>query len=194
MTFKNMELWRSVERTNPNHTTKVNQRGGFTAIAAHSQVMTATEVFGPIGIGWGYTTEPPIFEAGAIIIPVTLWHGDKSNSFGPVFGCADFSSKRLDTDAPKKATTDGLTKALSMLGFNADVFLGKFDDNKYVAEVTKSFEPAKEIYTSERLSKKIPDMKASLESGKFKFPQAIIDSLERKYQLSDEIKKTIREL
>jgi hypothetical protein len=29
------------------------------------------------------------------------------------------------------AVTDGLTKALSHLGFNADVFLGKHDGNKY---------------------------------------------------------------
>jgi hypothetical protein len=26
-----------------------------------------------------------------------------------------------------------LTKGLSKLGFNADVFMGRFDDNKYVA-------------------------------------------------------------
>ena len=43
--------------------------------------------------------------------------------------------KRPDSDAPKKATTDGVTKALAQLGFNADVFLKKFDDNKYVAEL-----------------------------------------------------------
>jgi hypothetical protein len=42
-----------------------------------------------------------------------------------------------DTDAYKKASTDGLTKALSHLGFNADVFLGQFDDNKYVEGLKK---------------------------------------------------------
>jgi len=40
----------------------------------------------------------------------------------------------------KKATTDGITKCLSMLGFNADVFLGKFDDNKYVQELKNKAE------------------------------------------------------
>jgi hypothetical protein len=35
--------------------------------------------------------------------------------------------------------TDGLTKALSHLGFSADVFLGRFDDNKYVADLKKEF-------------------------------------------------------
>ena len=38
---------------------------------------------------------------------------------------------KTNDDAPKMALTDGLTKAISHLGFNADVFLGKFDDNKY---------------------------------------------------------------
>jgi hypothetical protein len=41
---------------------------------------------------------------------------------------------KVDEDAPKKAMTDGLTKALSHLGFNADVFLGKFDGNKYTSD------------------------------------------------------------
>ena len=49
------------------------------------------------------------------------------------------SEKKKDTDCMKKATTDGLTKCLSFLGFNADIFLGKFDDCKYVQQVTEEF-------------------------------------------------------
>ena len=52
----NMKLWDAVSRTKPSHTTKVNQRGGFTAIAAQYQIMEATRQFGPIGEGWGYET------------------------------------------------------------------------------------------------------------------------------------------
>ena len=36
--------------------------------------------------------------------------------------------------APKMAITDGLTKALSHLGFNADVSLGEMDGNKYAGD------------------------------------------------------------
>ena len=32
-----------------------------------------------------------------------------------------------------------MTKAFSHLGMSADVFLGKFDDSKYVQEVKKEF-------------------------------------------------------
>ncbi len=137
----NMDLWRKVEKTDPKHTKKVNQRGGFTAISAHYQIMRATEVFGPIGQGWGYYSGAPIISDGVILVPVTVWHGSRDNEFGPVLGGAELKDKngRMDSDAGKKAGTDALTKCLSQLGFNADVFLGKFDDNKYVAQVAKEF-------------------------------------------------------
>jgi hypothetical protein len=139
----NTALWDSVSKTDPRHTKKVNQRGGFTAIDAHYQVMNATAAFGPVGIGWGYINGEPIFKDSLVFIPVTLWHGDRSNTFGPIYGGAEVvgNNGRTDNDALKKASTDGLTKALSHLGFNADVFLGKFDDNKYVTEVAKEFAP-----------------------------------------------------
>lgn len=140
--MSNMDLWRSVEVTDPAMTKRVNQRGGFTSIGAHYQVMRATETFGPVGVGWGYDCGAPIFHGDFVIIPVTVWYRDRANTFGPVYGCAEFIGKRPDHDAPKKAMTDALTKALSHLGFNADVFLGKFDDNKYVAEVSQQFRAA----------------------------------------------------
>lgn len=137
----NLALWHAVEKTDPRHTKKVNQRGGFTAISAHYQVMRATEQFGPVGIGWGYVNGEPIWHESLVIVPVTIWHGDRETTFGPVFGGAEWKNgNRLDSDAPKKAATDGLTKALSHLGFNADVFLGRFDDNKYVEQVRQEFD------------------------------------------------------
>lgn len=137
----NLAIWREVEKTDPAHTKKVNQRGGFTAISAMYQVLRATETFGPVGEGWGFDAQPPIFHDNLVIVPVTLWHGDRSNTFGPIYGGAEWKSNKgfLDSDAPKKATTDALTKALSHLGFNADVFLGRFDDNKYVEAVAREF-------------------------------------------------------
>jgi len=131
----NLRIWSAVDKTDPSATKKVNQRGGFTAIDAYSQIKEATRQFGPIGTGWGYDARL-IHEEGAVIAIVDLWYMDGKERRGPVttFGCKKFSGERLDEDAPKKAVTDGLTKALSYLGFNADVFLGKFDDNKYVQE------------------------------------------------------------
>jgi len=135
-----MRIWSKVAETDPAHTKKVNQRGGFTAISAHYQVMRATEIFGPVGEGWGYEVGEPIFHDALVIVPVTIWHGNRERTFGPIYGGAEWKSgNRLDSDAVKKATTDGLTKGLSQLGFNADVFLGKFDDNKYIEGMNAKF-------------------------------------------------------
>ncbi|MFQ5631094.1 MAG: hypothetical protein ACE5I1_20160, partial [bacterium] len=46
---------------------------------------------------------------------------------------------RLDDECIKKVVTDAETKALSKLGFNADVFLGLFDDSRYVDDLRKEF-------------------------------------------------------
>ncbi len=139
-----MELWNKVCETDPNHTKRVNQRGGFTSIDAHYQILSATAVFGPVGIGWGYDvhhTALPAKDALLAVADVTLWHGNRANTFGPWRGMAEIVNTKghLDDDAAKKATTDALTKGLSHLGFNADVFLGKFDDNKYVENLEKKF-------------------------------------------------------
>lgn len=137
----NLRIWNAVSRTNPAHTKHVNQRGGFTAISAQYQILAATEQFGPIGEGWGYTTGEPIIVDTLVMVPVTLWHGNRGNAFGPMLGCEEWKDGkgRIDSDAPKKAVTDGLTKLLSQLGFNADVFLGMYDDNKYVERVRQEF-------------------------------------------------------
>lgn len=137
----NLRIWKKVEKTNPAYTKHVNQRGGFTAVSANYQILAATEQFGPIGEGWGYITGAPVIVETLIVVPVTLWHGKRENTFGPMMGCEEWKDKngRIDSDAPKKAVTDGLTKLLSQLGFNADVFLGKFDDQKYVEQMKREF-------------------------------------------------------
>lgn len=150
----NLRIWSQVEKTNPAHTKQVNQRGGFTAVSANYQIMRATEVFGPIGEGWGYDAGAPIFQDTLMIVPVTMWHsGDRTRVFGPMYGCEEWKDKngRVDSDAPKKATTDAITKLLSQLGFNADVFLGRYDDSKYVAAVRREFEQA------ERAASAVPE-------------------------------------
>lgn len=154
---QHMELWDKVSKTDVDHTKEVSFGRKFTAIDAHSQIMEATRLFGPIGQGWGYDNEygECHLQDGRIIAwcdvrfwwaPEGEWEGNKTHDpkkhFGPVRGAAmlqalnkDGSFKTPDTDAYKKASTDGLTKLLSHLGFNADVFLGMFDDNKYVQEL-----------------------------------------------------------
>ena len=139
----NMEIWNKVCETDPNHAKKVNSRGGFTAIDQMYQIRTATMMFGPVGSGWGWETGEPIYPGnGTVAIKVTLWHGNRDNSIEQ-YGQKHLGREdRPDEDAYKKCVTDGITKCLSYLGFNADVFLGKFDDNKYVKEMARKFAPS----------------------------------------------------
>lgn len=150
---EHLDLWKEVETTDPDRTKPVTFGRKFTAIDAHYQVKTATKIFGPVGLGWGYETTNGITVVDTTLAfawcDLTLWYLTnitkeelkKRGTFGPIRGCAELvfldknGARKTDHDATKKAVTDALTKALSHLGFNADVFEGRFDDNKYVEDL-----------------------------------------------------------
>jgi len=152
----NMDLWNKYGVTDPRHTKEVGFGRKFTAIDAYYQIMRATEAFGPFGQGWGWDSEEDVVVAVGpngktstlAKVKLTLWYRPKPEATvattGPVIAMNLLvSSKDVpDEEAFKKATTDALTKALSYLGFSADVFMGKFDDNRYVAALKESFSKA----------------------------------------------------
>ena len=137
-----LELWSAVEKSDPRYLKKVSFGSrSFTAIDPMYQIRCATEQFGPVGQGWGWINRTSFVDLSngdkAVVADVQVWHGELINAFGPFTGCRKFfdaTKGRLAEDAPKMAITDGLTKALSHLGFNSDVFLGKMDGNKYAAD------------------------------------------------------------
>ena len=160
----NLELWDTVETTDPQYTKKVNQRGGFTAIAAQSQVKRATEVFGIMGHGWGVENEKFTTVEGTTMVLYTanLWYKFNTRTGAiPIHSSIKYGANgRYDDDFSKKVATDALTKGLSKLGFNADVFMGLFDDNKYVADVTNKFKKVSDnnwIIKITEASKKLSD-------------------------------------
>lgn len=141
MTDNNLRIWKPNFKTDPAHTTKI-QFGSrkFTAIDAYHQILNATKFFGPVGIGWGWRIDS-IQTAGTVpmfaIVTLEFWYVDdgKKHQFSVAEACELVTAKdKADSDAVKKATTGAITKALSYIGFNADVFLGYFDNNKYVEE------------------------------------------------------------
>ncbi len=149
-----MRLWDQFKTTDPNHTKKVDFGRKFTSIDAHWQIMRMTEVLGPIGESWGYRVAHSVQDMHHIIptlslavADVTIWWlcDGREKSYGPVRGlCPLTETSRsgkvsYDDDAAKKAMTDALTKGLSHMGVSADVFLGLFDDNKYVNRVSQQF-------------------------------------------------------
>ena len=148
----NMRLWSKFKDTDPLHTKKVEFGRKFTAIDAHWQIMRVTEILGPVGEGWTYHVEHCVERLAddmilAIADVLIRWKdGTGWNQYGPVRATCEFYAKNksgkmmLDEDAPKKAMTDALTKGLSHLGVSADVFLGLFDDNRYVANASKKWD------------------------------------------------------
>lgn len=155
MSKSKMNIWDAVSKTNPKYTKKVKFGREFTAIDPHSQIMEATKAFGPAGEGWGWTVERVEWlPTNDVAILIRVWHTSREQYFeqwGQAGLYIDKGNTKKDADCMKKATTDGLTKCLSYLGFNADIFLGKFDDNKYVQEVSKEFKAkeAAESWTEE---------------------------------------------
>lgn len=150
----NLRIWNAVQKTDPAHTKKVEFGRKFTSIDAHWQILRATEQFGPVGEGWRYEVTHSIErlsdEMVLAIADVRIsWRSatdDVPRVYGPIRGTCEmwFKNERkgrmeVDEDAPKKAMTDALTKGLSHLGFSADVFLGLFDDNRYVQKTAKEF-------------------------------------------------------
>lgn len=144
---KNMEFWHENEETDPAHVKEVSKGAyKFHAIDAMYQVKKATGAWGPVGKAWQWHAEKEIIDtpAGPLFL-VTL---DLKTPLGdtPIqtwASCPLMRGDRIDADAPKKALTDALTKALSYTGMNADVFLGRFDDNRYVAEQRNGATPSK---------------------------------------------------
>ena len=140
----NMKLWNSVCETNPEITKRVTQRGGFTAIDSQTQVKRATEMWGSYGFNWGLKdVKFNEFREGDKIVGLMAYgvfiYPNCLTGF-PI--AADMPYKPND-DCVKKLQTECISKALSRLGFNSDVFEGKFDDVRYVSEMKKKYEQQK---------------------------------------------------
>lgn len=181
MSKKNLTLWDSVTKTDKEYTKEANVNGqNITSINGVYMAMKATEVFGPIGDGWGYQiiddrldNGAPIYSKEGVLIghevmhtiQLDLWYkntsGEKCSVFQ--FGHTPYirSTKyglSTDFDAPKKSLTDAMKKCLSLLGFSSDVWLGMFDDFDYSAEAMADAENRK----AERKDKALEENKEKM--------------------------------
>ena len=172
----NMELWDSVCLTDPAQTKRVNQRGGFTAIGAQYQIREATKVWGPYGKAWGvrncgYTE----IRNGEVLEEIALL----ADFFYPggEFEIATDIAYKPGNDTRKKLLTDLTTKALSKLGFNADVFMGLFDDNKYVNEARRRHTTAEQPPEGTTTADKLPPKSPKGDGEKPKTPATVENSV-----------------
>jgi hypothetical protein len=150
----NLALWHSVERTDPSHTKAITGKPyKGNSPKPYYLVKKATELFGPCGIGWGFSIVSERIEDGAPgdkvhIAHVRVWYiwngarGEVEHVGNTMFAGKNKNGPFTDEDAPKKSITDALVKALSMLGFAGDIFIGRFDDSAYVNELRDEFRDA----------------------------------------------------
>ena len=139
-----LDLWDRVQETNPFYTKKANVKGNnLTSIAPQYQVHQATKEFGIYGETWGFKSlsfDYTLKEIGMIVLNAVFYY--PKGEF-PIVNSVqlyrDGAMTKIDDDFAKKVETDTLTKALSKLGFNADIFMGRFDDTKYFAEMQEKY-------------------------------------------------------
>lgn len=175
----NLNIWKRVQRTDPRFTKPLEGMGFVgTSINSTYMFMRATEIFGPIGEGWGYEVleekfidgkplvEPVLDERNKQVATRFLRDGDGSLfceqnhsikiRFWYIIECetrGEFESYgatpyryqtnygiKVDGEVIKKSLTDAIKKALSMLGFSSDVFMGMHDNPEYLASNKLEFE------------------------------------------------------
>lgn len=148
----NLRLWNSLSKTDPKATKPFKKGGGFTGTQIDPvwRAQRMTEVFGPIGKGWGYDLTERWSEefktkdgtVSAVYVRINAWYKDQESGeklwTGEQIGGTEVG--RAADEAYKMAVTDALTKCLVNVGLCADVYLGLFDDSKYRDEVGAEYE------------------------------------------------------
>lgn len=198
LTNSNLELWNKGFKTDPNYT-KLDPSTKRTSITTQYRIQRATEIFGPIGIGWGYTVlREWVVQGSPIIIngnyseyreeihkcEIEFWYikdGEKASftHYGDTRKMYMTSKGYFyhDDECEKKSLSDALGKAMSMIGICADVYLGEFDNGN----IQQSIEKAKVA------DKKVKEISHNQEATLKAFDQAkeYIDEMEAAPNLSE---------
>ena len=198
LTNSNLELWNKGFKTDPNYT-KLDPTTNRTSITTQYRIQRATEIFGPLGFGWGYTVLREWVVQGAPIIingnyseyreeihkcEIEFWYikdGEKASftHYGDTRKMYMTSKGYFyhDDECEKKSLSDALGKAMSMIGICADVYLGEFDNGN----IQQSIEKAKIA------DKKVKEINHNQEATQKAFDQAkeFIDQMEAAPNLSE---------
>lgn len=156
MEKNNMDLWSRVYRTDPSQVKEIKGKA-YKGVSPKPYwlIEQATKEFGACGQGWGVEVlrsdfqqiSPTDFLHTAIVRVWYIRDGVKCAIEQAGGTKASYLSKDkvliVDEDAAKKSITDGMVKCLSMIGFAGDIFSGRWDDNKYVADTQNYFDDKK---------------------------------------------------
>lgn len=145
----NLALWNRVKKVDPAFIKAANNgKFDFHTIDAQALREMGTREFGEYGAAWGLKDirhevlctdsvdrqSKVVYQETTIVLYATFYY--PRGSF-PIVVDQKF---RASGDTFKILQTMAMSKAMSFLGFGADVFMGKFDDQQYVADVKRFFE------------------------------------------------------
>ena len=142
----NLEFWNALKRTDPKATKPFQRAGGFrgTQIDPAWRLQMMTEVFGPVGKGWGYEQLEWTIAERMVFICCRVWYIDPHTGekyfTGPQWGGTEMvrrnrdGTERPDDECFKMSMTDAIGKCMLQVGLAADIYLGQFDDSKYREE------------------------------------------------------------
>lgn len=146
----NLGLWRSVEKTPPDMTKEVRfGKRHYTTVDPQWQMRLATSMWGPYGDKWGLknldlnvlsthdTDGQGTYQVSIVVLQADFFYPHEGKEVS--FEIANDDRMKVGDDTLKKLITNTRSKALSWLGFSADVFLGKFDDTAYVRDLKAKF-------------------------------------------------------
>ncbi len=148
----NLALFMKGFKTDLQHV-KPDQNGRL-SIKTQYRIMKATEIWGPIGVGWGYNVLREWIDTGAPIVmngeitqffeqihklEIEFWylHEGEKVSFTQYGDTRKLYLARggyfvHDDEVEKKSLSDALGKAMSMTGICADVYLGTYDGDNLI--------------------------------------------------------------
>lgn len=147
----NLRIWGRFDDIDPKFTKPITGKA-YLGTSPNPQyiIKCLTEIFGPVGQGFGWDVLredfTPLGDEVLHWCRIRFWHGCRDNSFES-YGQTKALMKTKnglmsDEDAPKKSLTDAIIKAASQLGIAANIFLGRWDDQKYVAQVNAEYREA----------------------------------------------------
>mgnify|MGYP003146973969 CR=1 FL=1 len=148
----NLRHWERFDDIDPKFTKAITGKA-YKGTSPNPQyvIRCLTEIFGPVGEGFGWDVVAEDFTPmGDELLHwcrIKFWHTDRANTFDSYGQTKALMKKRdgslmSDEDAPKKSLTDAIIKAASHIGIAANIFLGRWDDQKYVAEVNAEYRKA----------------------------------------------------
>lgn len=151
MTDNNLRHWERFDDIDPKYTKAITGKA-YKGTSPNPQyvIKCLTEIFGPVGEGFGWDVVAEDFTPmGDELLHwcrIKFWHTDRTNTFDSYGQTKAIMKTRngfmSDEDAPKKSLTDAVIKAASHIGVAANIFLGRWDDQKYVAEVNAGYREA----------------------------------------------------